>query len=83
MQRLLYLLVRIQLYPILRVVDQAHGEWGLEFTPPGLAENPAPQASPQKVQFSLTHGTFEPQQQAVVEVTRVIDPILIQDQRVG
>ena len=35
------------------------------------------------MKFGLAHGSFQPQQQAVIEACWVIDPILIEDQCVG
>jgi hypothetical protein len=37
----------------------------------------------QHMQFGLAHGALEPQQESVVEVSRVVHPVLIEDQRVG
>ena len=35
------------------------------------------------MQLSFAHRAFEPEQEAVVEVARVIQPVLVKNQRVG
>jgi hypothetical protein len=53
----------------------------LQFTAPRFLANRFLTPLPEKVQFELTHGAFEPQQQTVIQQTRVIDAIGIYDER--
>src|SRR5207253_3289258 len=82
MQRSLHLLVRVPHYRAVRRVDQPHGKAATELPPPRLAEYPTQKAGAQHVQLRLAHGALEAQQQAIVEVARVVDAILIEDQGV-
>ena len=64
-------------------MDQAHRQRAAQLAAPRLVEDAAAQTGSQHVQLSLTHRALETQQQAVVEVGRVVDPVLVEDQRVG
>lgn len=41
------------------------------------------QALPQPVQFGLTHGAFEAEQETIIVVARIIDAVFVNDERVG
>ena len=45
--------------------------------------NPALQSRPQDVEFGFTHCPFQTEQQPVIEVSRIIDPVFVKNQRVG
>ena len=64
-----------------RVVDQPDRQAHLQFAAAGLGPLPADQAGPDEVQFGLAHGALQAEQQPVVEVGRVIQPVLVADQR--
>ena len=65
------------------VVDQARGQAGLQFAAAGLALDAALQAGADHVQLGFAHGPFEPEQQPVVETARVVQAVLVEDQRAG
>ena len=48
-----------------------------------LGQDPALQAGADEVQLRLAHRALESEQQSVVEVGRVIEAVLVEDQRVG
>src|SRR3974390_2370695 len=62
---------------------KAHRQAAAQFPPRGLFSDPAVEARAQDVEFGFTHRAFEPQQGAVVEHGRMIDPVGVADQRVG
>ena len=64
-----------------RVVDQPDRQAHPQFAAAGLGQLPADQPGPDEVQFGLAHGALQPEQQPVVEVGRVIQPVLVADQR--
>lgn len=80
---LLDLFVGVQHHPPIRVVDQAHRQRAAQLAAPRLVEDAAAQTGSQHVQLRLTHRALETQQQAVVEVGRVVDTVLVEDERVG
>ena len=49
----------------------------------GLGEDAPAQARAQEVQLRLRHLPLEPEQQPVVELARVVEAVLVQDQRLG
>jgi hypothetical protein len=65
------------------VDDQTDRRPHPELTPAGLVEGPAQQAGPQDVPLRLTHGALEAEEQPVVEVTRIVNAVLIEDERLG
>ena len=64
-----------------RVVDQPDRQAHAQFAAAGLGSLPADQAGPDEVQFGFAHGALQAEQQPVVEVGRVIQPVLVADQR--
>ena len=54
---------------LLRTTLEVSGQWG------------AVRVCPQNVQFGFAHGALEPEQQAVVEVRRVVHAVLVADER--
>ena len=55
----------------------------MQFAPARLVDDAAAQASSQDVQLGFAHCPLEPKQQPVVEVRRVVDSILVENQGVG
>jgi len=53
-----------------------------QFAAPCLVEDPAAQTAPQQMQLSFAHGAFQAEQQTIIEGGRIIDTLLIKDQRV-
>ena len=80
--RFLNLLVGIKHHASRRIVDQADGKMVVQFAPARLIKNAATQARPQDVKFRFTHRSFEPKQQSVIEVRGIIQPVLVEDQRI-
>ena len=65
-----------------RVVDQPDGQPHRQLPAAGLGQQPALHPGVQEVQFGLAHRAFEAQQQPVVEIARVIQPVFVADQGV-
>ena len=72
--------IRVQDHFVGRIIDQAHGQRDDELSTLGLGDDAAPQAGADEVQLRLAHGTFQPQHQAVVEIPRVIESVLVADE---
>jgi hypothetical protein len=64
-----------------RVADEPGRERHRQLTTPGLGGDRALQPGPDEVKFGFRHGALEPERQPVVEVGRVIQPVLAADQR--
>ena len=75
--------VRVEHHPVERVVDEPDRQGRLQLTAPGLVQQAAQQAGLEDVQLCLRHGPLEPEQEPVVELGRIVDAILVEDQRVG
>ena len=65
------------------VVDQPDRQRHAQLAAAGLGQLPAEQAGPDEVQLGLAHGALQAEQQPVVEVGRVIEPVLVADQGVA
>ena len=63
-------------------MNQADRKMVVQFTPARFIKNAATQARSQDVEFRFTHRSFEPKQQSVVEVRGIIQPVLVEDQRI-
>jgi hypothetical protein len=79
---LLHSEVRIKYDATSRIIGEAHGQSPLQLASPRLVQDAAAQTGPEHVQLGFTHRALEAQQQTIVEVSRVVDAILIQDQRI-
>ena len=75
--------VRIEHDPAVRPVHEANGQRHLQVAATGLVQDASPQSSPQHVQLGLAHGALESQEEAVVEVRRVVHAVFVEDQRVS
>lgn len=75
--------VRVQTDAALRVMNESDGQAHLEFTAARLVQDAAPQAGLEHVQLRFAHGLLQAQQQAVVEVRRVVHAVFVQDERVS
>ena len=64
-------------------MDEADRQGQRELAAARLVEDAAAQARAQHVQLRLAHRALEAEQQPVVEVRRVVDAVLVQDERVG
>jgi len=65
------------------VGNKTHRQPHLEFAPTCLGPLAAEQACAQHVELGLAHGALESEQQAVIEMRRVVEAVLIEDERVG
>ena len=81
--RLLDLLVWIKDYAIQRVVHEPDWQDLFELTASGLAALAANQPSAKDVELRFAHRALEPQQQPVVEMARIVQAVLIQNQRLA
>lgn len=82
LQGLLNLLIGIQYELLVRIVCKAHGR-SHEQLSAGLVQNAALQSGSQNVQFGFAHRAFQAEQQSVIEVRRIVNAILIEDQGIG
>ncbi len=80
---LLDLAIGIEHHLARRVVDQANRQRHPERASTRLIQDTASEPRPQHVQLGVGHGALEPEQEPVVEVARIIDTVLVEDQRVG
>src|ERR1022692_2040015 len=80
---LLHLLVRIENHLRADVVKKADGKRDRQCTAPGLVQQSTLHARLQHVQLSLAHGALQSQQQAVVELCRIVDTVLVENERIG
>src|SRR5207249_5608574 len=79
---LLDLLVGVEDHAVVRVVAEADGQRRLELAAARLVEDAAPQPRPEDMQLRLTHRALEAEQEPVVEVRRIVDAILVEDEGV-
>ena len=77
------LLVGIQHHPVIGVVNQSDRQWQFQFRPLSFADHATHQTSFEHVKFRLTHRAFEPQQEPIVKMSRIIETVLIEDQCMG
>src|SRR3954466_629603 len=82
-QRLLHLLVGIEDDLAGGVIDQAGGWAGAELAGSGLLQLAPQEPRSDPVQLGGAHRPFDPQEQAVVVLSRIIDAILVDDEGVG
>ena len=69
--------------PSISIADIPGGQAESELSASGLVKRAAPQSRTQYVQFGFRHGAFQPQQQTVIEMARVVQSVFVQDQRLG
>ena len=81
-QALLHLLVRVQDGLVRWAIEEADRQRRLQLAAPGFVQNATLQAGFEDMQLGLAHGPFEPQQEAVVELGRIIEAVLIENKRV-
>jgi hypothetical protein len=74
--------VGIQGHVVGRVVDQPDRQRHLQLAAPGFGELTTAEASSDEMQFGFRHGALETQQEPVVEIGRVVESVLVTDQRV-
>ncbi len=81
--RALHLGVRIEDDAILPVMHEADRDYLLELTAPSAAQDATAKTRLEHMQLRFAHRALEAQEQPIVKVRRVIQPILIEDERVG
>lgn len=80
---LLYCGVRVELDVVVVVVDESDWQGDFQFTADCLGALSADESGADEVQLSLAHRAFEAQQELVVEVTGVVEPVFIADEGAG
>jgi hypothetical protein len=80
-QRLLHLLVGLQHDALQPIIDQADGKRHFKLSALRLAQDAPAQPSLENVQFGFTHCAFEPKQEPVIEMARIVEPVFVEDQR--
>ena len=81
--RLLHALVGVEHDPARGIGDEPDRQLHLELATARLGPQAAQEAGLEHVQLGLAHRALQAQQQAVVEVGRVVEPVLVADERVG
>ena len=66
-----------------RVLDEPDRERHRQLSASGFGQDPALQPGTDEVQLGLAHRALQAEQQPVVEVCRVIETVLVADQRAG
>ena len=79
----LHLGIRIENNAILRIVQETDRHHLLELAAPRTAQDAPAQTRLEHVQLRFAHRALESQQQAIVEVRRVVEPVLIEDEGIG
>lgn len=79
--RVLDLSVGIEHGPRVRGVDQPDRQQHLELAAARVVENAALQPRLQDVQFGLAHRALQPEQHAIVAIGRIVDAVLVHDER--
>jgi hypothetical protein len=79
----LHLRVRIEHDAVPSIMHKAYRHHLLELATPGAAQDATAQACLEHMQFRFAHRPLQAEQQAVVEVCRIIQPVLIEDKRVA
>ncbi len=83
MQCTLDLQVRIDRHLARRIVGQADRQLHLQLTATRFGALTADQPRTQHVQLGLAHRPLQAEQQTVVEVAGVVQPVLVKDERIG
>jgi hypothetical protein len=63
--------------------DKTDGKPSAQFTPRSLVADTAFEAGSNDMEFCFCHGSFESQQEAIIEQTGMIDAVFVSDQSVG
>jgi hypothetical protein len=82
-QRLLHGRVGIEHDLAARILHQPDRERHRQLAAAGLGQDPALQPGADEVKLRFGHRALEPEQEPVVEIGRVIEPVLVADQRAG
>ena len=77
------MLIRIEHDSIVGGVTKSYGQPQTQLTATSLVQDTASQASFQDVEFGLGERALHAEDQAIVEVGRIIEAVLIEQQRVG
>ena len=81
--RFSHLRVRIEDDGAAFVVDEAGGKGTSILTAPDFVQNSSAQSRLQDVKLRFAHRSLETEKETVVEVRRIVNAILVEDQRVG
>jgi hypothetical protein len=65
------------------IVDEPYGQRHYQLAAAGLGQDPAAQPGPDEMELSFRHLPFHAQEQAVVKVPRVVEPVFVADQGAG
>ena len=74
-------LIRVEHHRSIRMVNQANRQRHFQFATTRLAANTTLKARLQYMEFRLAHGALQAEQQTVIEMRRVVDAVLVEDQR--
>ena len=64
-------------------MDETDGETTAQLASPRLVDDAAAQAGVKDVELGLAHGALEAEQQPIIEMCRVVDAVLVENERVG
>ena len=80
---LLHLLVWIENHLRVVIVEKANGQRQRQLPAPDLVQQSALHARLKHVQLGFPHRALQSQQQAIVELRRIVDAVLDEDARIG
>ena len=65
------------------VVDEPNRRPYPQFATLGLIQNATLQPRTEYVQLGFAHSSLQPEQQAIIELGRIIDTVFVQNERIG
>src|SRR5438105_9900182 len=77
----LHLCVRIEADRSVSPIDQTDRRAHLELATPGLVELTTTHPRFEDVQLGLAHCAFEAEQEAIIEASRIVDAVFVEDER--
>ena len=80
---MLDLLVRIKHQPAEPIVSKTDWRTQEQFAARCLIQNPALKTCSQHMEFGFAHRALQPEQQPIVEMSRIIDAVLVENQGIG
>ena len=81
--RVLNLLVRIQPQASDRIVSEADWRAHKQFATRCFVQNPALQPCSQHMEFGFAHRALQAEQQPIIEMSGIVDSILVENQGIG
>ena len=80
---LLHLEVWIEHDPSVDIIDETDGQLRTKLSSARLVQKPTAQSGPHHVKLGFTHGALQTEKQPVVEVCRIVDAVLVENERLS